>query len=257
MRTTMPREVALQVLQDADLRQVAVETAKVFWWDGKTIRETSATSIDSAIVPAMAPVRRLGSYQGARSKITLHSTRVQGSTFAVMAESKLERHCLVELDRAPGVISYQTQPFVVVWDLGNDGVICQIPDIISATSDRVQVTSVRPSALLTDYSQAILAGLMPQTFTGPGIDYQLVTDMSSQRVRNLNILAFLRWKPSITEHVWWAEVADAKPTKMGSIVRIAGGLPHGMYFALLGLAQAWYDVDLNAPIQLDTEVTWR
>lgn len=40
MRTTMDKDLALKVMDDDDLRQKAIATAKVFWWDGRFIHDS-------------------------------------------------------------------------------------------------------------------------------------------------------------------------------------------------------------------------
>ncbi|WP_290725308.1 hypothetical protein [Gordonia sp. UBA6683] len=261
MRTTMDKDLALKVMDDDDLRQEAIATAKVFWWDGRSIHETAPSGLAASLITDMAPVRRLGSYQGAPSKLVLHSTRVEGFTSAVLAESKLERHHLVELDRRAGVTAYRTQPMVVVWKFGDAGVICQIPDIAAAIDGSVEIVSVRPKRLLTDYSHALLGGLMPDTFAGDNLNYRLEVDISPIRVRNLNLMAFLRWKPPVTETDWWGRVAERRPATLYGVSVAASDDPslekQGLFRSLLALAQGHFDVDFEADIDLDSEVAWR
>ncbi|MDL9947321.1 hypothetical protein QSJ19_17400 [Gordonia sp. ABSL11-1] len=261
MRTTMDKDLALKVMDDDDLRREAIATAKVFWWDGRSIHETTPSGLDASLITDMAPVRRLGSYQGAPSKLVLHSTRVEGFTSAVLAESKLERHHLVELDRRAGVTAYRTQPLIVVWKFGDAGVICQIPDIAAAINGTVEIVSVRPRRLLTDYSHALLGGLLPDTFTEDNLRYRLEVDMSPIRVRNLNLMAFLRWKSPVTETDWWARVSESRPATIYGISVAARDdrrlEKQGLFRALLALAQAHFDADFEADIDVYTEVVWR
>lgn len=256
MRSSVDRETALTALKRPEVREAAIAGCTVAYWNGVTIRELPVRELPKIDISEFRPVRRLGSFHGARSKLMVHSTGVEGETTVEWAESKMERLCMIELDRESDIHCFRSQPMVMLWPLGNYGTITQIPDIAAQFSDHLRIISVRPMNLVTGYTRAILGDLMIDTFDTAHIEYDLMTGFERQRVANLQILATMRWKPPVTEEPWWPAIDAARPRTLGAVADIAGHDYVGRGRALYALSQCHFHTNLNLPFRTSLGVWW-
>jgi hypothetical protein len=141
-------------------------------------------------------------------------------TGTVWFESMNERHHLIDLIIADGVVHIATQPARIAWHFGR-AVREHTPDILARRSDGTWLlVDVTRSSKLAEVAAAAIFALTARTAEALGWDYELRTELPLQRARNLRWLwthACLRqqgpraWRGLLDELEWplpWRDVAE-------------------------------------------------
>lgn len=253
----MRRADAARALADSDALADLVESAQVIYWDGKHPHIRPLASPDPLPVSEMHPVRRIGTYHGARSRFAYHPTQFAGHRHLVLAESLLECSWMQEIDRRPQHWGYLGQAIWITWRLGNRQ-IAHVPDIVGQDSDGHQwIADVRHTRGMDTSTGLIMNVLMRASCVASDLDYQIFNDMPPQRRKNLETLSTMRWRKPVESTQWWREVEAEQPTRFADLAACAGDGPSGRHRALRVIAQCHVDIDLSQPIVSGTEVHWR
>lgn len=128
--------------------------------------------------------RRIGTYQGARSRMGHFATVRDGMAIMLEVESRAEHGRLRLLSMEPGVTWLHTQPFVLIWPEVDGRSIFHIPDIAAVRYQEPVVIDVKPDNLIYDYDRLIF-GLTKSTFDVLNVDYQVHGNLSKQAAASL------------------------------------------------------------------------
>lgn len=204
-----------------------------------------------------AAVRRLGSYDKARSNLALHPVEREGFSTHAWAESQLELAHMREMDRERRFAWYDTQRLVVYWPMPGDRCIWHVPDIAAVDVDgQPWLLDVKNSDALktSGYVRAQLM-LTAATCAHFGWGFRLLSDMSRRRAANLSMLRrFYQLSPELDDQVRAA--LRGRSTHLGGVIADADGRPAGQAVALHLLAQGLLDTDLDRSLEDSTPVTW-
>ncbi|NKY95968.1 Mu transposase C-terminal domain-containing protein [Gordonia sputi] len=244
------------IMRDAERVHEVAGTARVYSWDGSAVTFGELETIADLDPATLEPVRRLGTWQQARSKMLLHSTRFDGYTHSVLGESILEGMWMKALDRTNGLVGYIGQPLIVRWTVGSKAII-HLPDmLVSHRGHDTWLLDVRPDALMDTPGGQLMATLMTVTADLAGVRYHIAGSMSPQHRQNLDNLAMSRWGTSVEDTDWWTAVDRARPETIRALAEIAGDEPIGISRALRTLAQCKCHADLTRTLTLDTRLEW-
>lgn len=253
----MSRIDAMRILDDPDAVAEMASSAEIILWDGRNPLLQSFSDPTPVPLASLQPVRRIGTFHGARSRFVFHPTRFDGHRHLVLCESLLESAWMAQFDRRAAHWGYVGQAGIVRWTLGQKSLI-HVPDIIGQDCDGHQwIADVRYSVGMDGFSGLVMDRLMRATCRISQLDYQIFTDMRAQRRKNLSVLSGMRWQQPVTEFTWWPAVAASRPTTFGDLVIAAGDGPIGRSRALRVIAQCHVDLNLSEAIVSRREITWR
>jgi len=248
---------AMRTLDDPDAIAEAAMSAELILWDGRNPLIQSLFDPTPLPLADLHPVRRIGTYHGARSRFAFHPTVFAGHPHLVLCESLLESAWLAQFDRRPEHWGYIGQAGIIRWQLGQKSII-HVPDVIGQDRDGHQwIADVRYSVGMDTYSGLIMDRLMRATCETAQLDYEIFTDMRPQRRKNLSSLSGMRWRRSVTEFDWWPRVSEMQPVTFGTLTEAAGGGDLGRNRALRTIAQCHVDLNLSSAIVSRSPLTWR
>lgn len=258
LQPTVDRAHAMELLNDPEIWARAIAGCRVITSvDGKKVQVNSLRCLSTISVRQLVGVRRLGSHHGARSTLSTHSTRIDGHTRLVFAESLLESAWMSILDRRVDVHSYLGQGCVVTWPISDLGYLHHFIDILADTDDGTTLMSVKPDHLLTGFNGLVLEELLPDSCRHHGVGYELLGSLSDQCRVNLRALAAWRWKHPVDREEWWRPGTPGTTISLARLARQFGGAEFGRSRALLALAQNHLTIDLDQPIRTSTIGVWR
>lgn len=253
----MSRLDALRMLGDPDAVAELVASATYIYWDGTHAYTRPMADPDPLPLVDMHPVRRIGTYHGARSRFAFHPTRFGNHRHLVLTESLLESSWLQFFDRRPSHWGYLGQAVFVTWRLGSRQIV-HIPDVVGQDADgRQWIADVRHSHGMDTSTGQIMDRLMRATCVAVDLDYAIYNDMEPQMRRNLEFLSTMRWRNLVVDTHWWPNVRKTRPERFIDLAAAAGEEAVGRRRALRVIAQCHVDVDLNQPINSSTRLTWR
>jgi hypothetical protein len=254
LRAEIPRALtrveATAVMLDG---AVAADCAVVYW---NVADKSVQQDVSSFAVPDLAdllPARRLGTHPRARNRISHFASGRDGHALMLEAESRLEMHHLRALDMDPSVEGLHTQPFILVWQVG-DAAIYHFPDILALRSGHPLVVDVKPDALTDDFARLIFA-LTAAALTPNGVEYRLAGSVSPQS--ETNHMAIRRWKivdprlARVAEHV-----ASQRPATAHHALSMSGGPKIGREVLFHLLANGRCRIDMDQPIHRATKIDW-
>jgi hypothetical protein len=253
----MRRDDVTRVLGDPDAVGELIASATFLYWDGKHVYTRPMASPEPLPLVDMHPVRRIGTYHGARSRFAFHPTQFGCHRHLVLAESLLECSWLQSFDRRPTHWGYLGQAVFVTWRLGNRRIV-HVPDVVGEDVDgRQWIADVRHSHGMDSSTGRVMDRLMRATCVATDLDYAIYNDMAPQVRRNLEVLSTMRWRNLVSNTSWWPGVRDASPGRFVDLTTAAGGGPIGRRRALRVIAQCHADFDLHLPLDSATPLTWR
>lgn len=253
------RKDAMRHLAAPEGRQLAIDGCRVITSpDGVKLSTGSLSGLSRRTILDLAGIRRLGSFHGARSTLSLHAARfaLDGRIHTVHAESLLEKAWMMIADRDPNVLGYIGQGAVLTWPVG-DGYITHFIDIVAQETGGMTLVAVKPDAHIIDHADALLRGLLPATARAHGLGYALCGSLEEQTLVNLRTLGSLRWKAPVTEEPWWTPAPATTEVTLGRLSTHFGGGPVGRGRVLRAVAQCHLDIDLSRPIDTTTKAVWR
>ncbi len=213
------------------------------------------SSVEEAAVQAYedaSPVRAIPAYRGQRSLPGWWWSATTGGH--VVFESWVERHHIMEFDRAPGVIGLAGQPFALVWAEGLKR-RSHVPDLFVRYSDgQAAVVDCRPADRADEKFYevaAITEGLCERI----GWQYLLAGEPEPVRASNLRWLAGYR-RPFVRVAVTAERLLAAASSPM-PLLQLAEsvGEPIAVLPTLFHLLwSSGLSVDLSRPLRDDTLV---
>lgn len=170
----------------------------------------------------VAPVRRVGSFLGAGSRIAMYPVEVDGYCMMLTVESKLELRHAQQLVMRPGLSNLRGQPCVLVWRRGGHS-LWHIPDFAAVVDGHLVVFDVKPARRLTDrFTRAVLR-LTAESLRVGRVGYEVLSDMSAQRAINLaKVDRCRRLDPDLAG--LRGLVADRRPATIGGAFLIIGAV---------------------------------
>jgi hypothetical protein len=244
----------MDALQD----ELAAE-ARVLVRIGKKVVETSLAQLPPDQLRRTAPVRRLGSYDKARSNLALHPVERDGFRSHVWAESQLELAHLRELQRERRFDWYDTQRCVLYWLLPRGRYVWHVPDIAAVDVDgRPWLMNVKNHDDINN-SAYVRAQLMltAATCAHAGWGYRVLSDMSPQHQALLSALRQHRRELPVELTPSLNSAVLGRGKLFGEVVQHAGGRPGGHVVAMHLLASGLLDADLNRSLEDWTPVVWQ
>jgi hypothetical protein len=254
--TALTRETALSSLSDRHLRQSLAVTGSLVWLLGNS---TLVQPCHQAQVPgdglSLRPVRRIGTYKGARNRIGMFVVHREGVRVHLCAESRLEMAWMRDLDRDPRTSWMHAQPFAMVWQV-KDRCIWRVPDLVIIRDGAVVVVDVKPEGRVVDDPYfALVTELTAMTIQAAGWSYEVCGSLSDLRINNLKQVARHRWpNPQLAARV--CSAAEVRSKSLGGVVQAAGADDNGLVTALHLIGSGTIGIDLNLPISLASPVQW-
>lgn len=199
-------------------------------------------------------VRRIGSHEGATSKVGWYPVNREGERLFLEAESRLELHWLRALDVEPGVTWFHTQPFVLFWPVG-DCAIVRFPDIVALKHGAPLVVEVKPEVALNLYTRAMFA-LTGQSVGLAGVEFRHCGSVTKQsEVNHMAISGHREHNPNLTEHV--GLVRSVRPGTVQHLLALCGhpGIGREVLFELRAASLVLFDMD--QPIRGATRLEWQ
>lgn len=182
----LSRDRAIALISEGQLDERPV---RVVWKVGDAA--VVQTVSDLAIPPGeglVQPVRRIGTYDGARSRIAMFPVLREGRAFMLTLDSSLELAWAQALDMHPDVSALYAQPFMLIWD-HDEGSVVHVPDLAATVDGRLCIFEVKPSFRLADRWVRARTMLAQKSLARSEATYLLLGDVSRQRALNLRQLA--------------------------------------------------------------------
>ncbi|HTW16167.1 MAG TPA: hypothetical protein VMF51_13615 [Nocardioides sp.] len=166
--------------------------ARVVW---KVAESAVVQSVLDFAIPTPAylvePVRRVGTYEGARSRIAMLPVVREGRALMLTLDSGLELAWAHALVMHPDVSALYAQPFMLVWD-HDEGSIVHIPDLTAVIDGQLVVFEVKPAFRRADPWIEARTALAQRSLGRAGTRYHLLSDVTRQMSMNLQILSGYR-----------------------------------------------------------------
>lgn len=199
VESQLTQEQALRLVQAGEMEDSRV---RVVWRVGAS---AVIQRIESLAIPdqpyLVVPVRRVGTYEGARSRIAMYPTVREGRAFMLTVDSGLELAWAQTLDMHPDVSTLYAQPFMLIWD-HEEGSFFHVPDLAAVIDGRLVVFEVKPSSRMAKPWIEARTGLAQRSFARWGARYHLLSDVTQQRAVNLRIIArHRRFNPFVAPEV--------------------------------------------------------
>lgn len=201
------------------------------------------------------PVRRIGTYRGATSRIGTYPFKVADVTHSLEAESRLEMSWMRALHATGGVDWMMTQPFAMVWPISRWGVV-RFPDILARIDGSWTVIDVKPPSHINERVAALFA-LTEATLKIAGVRWMHAGDLSEQAQIHLRDVSRYR-EPNDYWSAVAREVARWQPSTAGEVLWLCEGLGVGSGREVLFhlVAHGFVQFDLDAPLTRSTRLTW-
>lgn len=176
---------------------------------------------------------------------------------SALVESLNERYQFMDLILTRAVSSFCAQPFRVCWKFAH-GVRVHTPDALLFLEDSTQLLiDVTRSSKLEDPKAMAIFVLTAATADLLGWDYQLRTELPTQRILNVRHLWCYRTDPEPEDLAVWRDQATAllwpMPVRQARHAFDAGSRGLAAIWHLLGRRHLF--VDLDRPITPDTQLS--
>lgn len=195
----LPKAQALRLVLAGEMEDSRV---RVVWKVGAS---AVIQRIESLAIPArshlVVPVRLVGTYEGAPSRIAMLPIVREGRAFMITVDSGLELAWAQMLDMHPDVSTLYAQPFMLIWD-HEEGSFFHVPDLAAVIDGRLVVFEVKPSSRMAEPWIEARTALAQRSFARWGAEYHLLSDVTRQRAVNLCIIArHRRFNPFLASEV--------------------------------------------------------
>lgn len=211
------------------------------------------TAFQVPMTPDLMPVRRIGTYQGAQSRMGWFATERDGHAIFLETDSRTEQHCLRVLDMEPGVTWLHTQPFVIIWSTGN-GSVLHTPDILALQHGQPRVVDVRPESRRDEYDESIFA-LTRRTLAQASVGFHVEGSPTPQSM--FNHLVVRRWKrPNAFLFDLVQLVETNRPRTAHHALTLCGGHERGLPVLFHLRANARCMFDLTQAVHRATPIDW-
>lgn len=195
----LPRERATALVNAG---QVGVSGGRMVWKVGEraVVQPFQDLSIPGPTY-AVEPVRRVGTYEGAPSRIAMFPVIRDGRALMLTFDSGLELAWGQTLDMHRGVSALYAQPFMLIWRHA-EGSIVHVPDLAAVIDGQLVVFEVKPSSRQTDPWLIARTRLAQSSLASSGVEYHLLSDVTRQRSMNLKYLSgYRRFNPFLAAEI--------------------------------------------------------
>lgn len=204
----LTRERAMALVHSGQLEEVR---ARVVWKVGES---AVVQPVQDLAIPSDAclvePVRRIGTHEGAHSRIAMLPVIREGRAFMLTLDSGLELAWAQALDMHPDVSTLYGQPFMLIWD-HEEGSIVHVPDLAAVVDGQLAVFEVKPTFRLQDPWIEARTGLAQRSLARGGAEYHLLGDVTRQRSMNLGLLSgYRRINPFLASEVQIGHDSNAR-----------------------------------------------
>lgn len=225
--------------------------------------DPGVSTADMATLPQLDPdqlfaVRRPASHKGMTnyiSRVVVPSQRHESK--AVWCESFNELSNLRDLLLTTRPVQVTTQPFRIEW-VFSSGIRSHVPDFLLRYADgRTLLVDVTTESKMEDPRLAAILRLTRASAEAMGWAYRVRSELSPQRVRNINFIHASR-RDTLQERTTAVRVLRQAhgPVDVQRASELLGGRPQG-YARLWDLmAHGLVHVPLEEPIDLDTRITF-
>ena len=234
----------MALVHSGQLEQVR---ARVVWKVGESV---VVQPVQDLVIPSprylVEPVRRIGTHEGAHSRIAMLPVIREGRALMLTLDSGLELAWAQALDMHPDVSTLYAQPFMLIWD-HDEGSMVHVPDLAAVVDGQLAVFEVKPAFRLEDPWIEARTGLAQRTLARCGAGYHLLGDVMRQRSMNLRQLSgYRRLNPFLAAEIRVG--LDSEARSIGGVVEaicLARGLVASSS-ATAGEANVMSEVDLAA-----------
>lgn len=233
---------------------VDTSAALVLWNVGGQAQTQAIHQFDIPDDIDLRPARRIGTYQGARSRMGHFATVRDEMAIMLEVESREEHGWLRALAMEPGVTWLHTQPFVLIWPDVDDGSILHIPDIAAVRYGTPVVVDVKPAALVTEYDRLVLE-LTTATLADAGVDHQVHGDLGLQAKANLISIRRQRNINPRFDHLVRL-VIEQRPATAHHVLTLCGTSAIGRTVLFHLVANAICRIPLDEPVHRSTQIEW-
>lgn len=218
----------------------------------------------------LRPVRRIGTFKGAESRISMFPVARGGKVTMLELDSNLELHHGTELSMDRRVSEIFAQPFLMLWR-HSEGSVVHIPDLAAIVDGRLKVYDVKPDERADDSRARRVFEFVDETLRCGHVEFKVLGSVSKQRQINVERLARYRHEVPDLDTLLDA-VRPQRPRTIGGFYYLvcqhlglsrSFAMPQPGSRALIGLDAALYALahgavtaDLDLPLQLPTALTW-
>lgn len=215
----------------------------------RSVTPDEAAHVD---VCTLLPTRRPASFQEMRSYIGRAAVTTKAGPTAIWFESLNELSHIRDILLTSDVAGMASQPMLVSWPLGR-GARHHFPDLLYMGSDgRLVASDVTRSSKLVRPAALAQFVLMAATARAAGWRYEVRTELSAQRVRNLGHIHACRFAPPAAAADQLARVRLGGLPRQVHQLTDSGGT--SMTDVLHLVATRHLFIDLDAPITPSTLV---
>jgi TnsA endonuclease N terminal len=173
-------------------------------------------------------------------------------------ESQLERDYIYLLEFDPDVISYQEQPFTILYNASNKS-RHYTPDFLVERVDKSQVIEIKPEAHKTKEKNIFLFKSVAPIFTEEGYEFLVVTDTMIRvqpRLSNIKLLIKYARTPITPQHqIHCYEMLNGRQeVSLGELVESFGAKTAGIQMIYSLLFWGVLATDLMKSISVDSTV---
>lgn len=235
-------------------------SATIRHWNGQASRAWTVPLVDlRGLKPDdLLDVRRPVAYQGMSNYVsTLCVPTARFGGRSVWCESFNEQANYRDFLLRWGVAQFATQMLRMEWVLAG-GIRVHFPDALALHEDgRVTLIDVTTTKRLEDERAAAIFALTRRTSEALGWRYELLTELTPQRVRNVNALWAKRAQAPDRASTWRARSAASPDSvqfqALASMLGDHGPAPHGVLYLI---ANRWFRGDLDRPLRPESTL-WR
>jgi len=201
----------------------------------------------------LEPARRIGTRPDAPNRIGNYPVYRDGCALSLAVESRLEMTWLRWYDMQPDVDWMQTQPFVLTWDVGDEG-LHAFPDLLVRQGHRWVVVEVKPTRLMTPHA-ARKFRLAQQAFETTGVQHVHRPETSPQAEQNLRVIScYKRVNPEYVSEM--ERLFAARPAYFADAVRILGDAGVAFEAVMTLVANGNCTLDLDEPFVATSHLFW-
>ena len=202
----------------------------------------------------LLPVRRIGTYVGARNRIGMYPVLREGRALFLCAESRLEMTWFRALDIDPQVSWMHAQPFVLVWAVGSRTLV-RFCDLLVKRDSGAVVYDIKPEVLAAEPHTRRMLELTARTLAGVGVTYGVLGDVAPQTAENLKRITRYK-RPNVHLARQVERVLLLRPRSAGGVLNVCGDEYVGREVVLHLLATGRCRTDLSQPIHRATRLEW-
>lgn len=255
-----PWEEVLDTAYDPGNDAAIAASATIRHWDGQAAHVVTAplAEFNSLTPDRLLDVRRPVAYQGMSNYVSTLCVPTGWTTGrSVWCESFNEQSNYRDFLLAHGATQFATQMMRLEWVMVG-GIRVHFPDALALGEDgRLTLIDVTTTKRLEDARAAAVFALTRRTCDVMGWRYELFTELSPQRVRNVNAVWAKRVQAPDRSATWQVRSFSAPDrVQFHALARVLGEDRPALNGVLHLIANRWFKADLDSPLRPEA-MLWR